>query len=603
MFYYNVDGFNPLFSDPITGEKPTPFHTLSWTCQFPFENDTVYFAHSFPYTYSDLQEYLTELINDPKKSQWCTVDTLCHSLAGNRVYVLTIFSPIEGAQVLLFKKRVIVVTARVHPGETPSSWVMKGLIDLLTGDTTIAQTLREKFIFKLVPMLNPDGVIVGNNRYSLSGRDLNRTYKTLLKDAFPPTWHLRRMVRRMLEDYEVCLYCDLHGHSRKPNMFVYGCENPSDSPNYLREQIFPLVLGQHAPNMFSFAQCKFHMHKQREGTGRVVMWLMGVTNSYTLEVSFGGSTLGERRATHFSTSDYRTMAEYLCLAIADYFDDSKAKVRCYFNEFEAGKTMENSGIPRFLFDSLGENLFYSNLSNPGHRRPIHCHPYVYRCVVKGSESSVESALTEDQIDESLNKGKQQLEKKSGGTGVIQNETGERTSLTCKKMLKKRLFSCKSNPTKLSGVDHTKPNRQRYQKSVELQNQERCVSNYNLIRKSSPRRTRLRSLLNLQRNIIAQALVLRESSPLHKKLTKTILKETLAMSENLSKELQLLNEADRRSFKHEIAEKNKNKAIAVGCQKRELKCSFVKLILRLLLLSRSIWIKALKIAKVKDTLRT
>ena len=40
-----------------------------------------------------------------------------------------------------------------------------------------AQKLRRKFVFKLVPMLNPDGVIVGNYRTNLAARDLNRTYK------------------------------------------------------------------------------------------------------------------------------------------------------------------------------------------------------------------------------------------------------------------------------------------------------------------------------------------------------------------------------------------------------------------------------------------
>lgn len=51
-------------------------------------------------------------------------------------------------------------------------------------------------VLQVVPMLNPDGVIVGNYRCSLAGRDLNRYYKTLLRDSFPCVWHTRNMVER-----------------------------------------------------------------------------------------------------------------------------------------------------------------------------------------------------------------------------------------------------------------------------------------------------------------------------------------------------------------------------------------------------------------------
>lgn len=82
----------------------------------------------------------------------------------------------------------MVLTARVHPGETPSSWMMKGFIDFLTGESNQARYLRDQFIFKLVPMLNPDGVIVGNSRCSLTGRDLNRQYRTVIRETYPSVW-------------------------------------------------------------------------------------------------------------------------------------------------------------------------------------------------------------------------------------------------------------------------------------------------------------------------------------------------------------------------------------------------------------------------------
>lgn len=44
---------------------------------------------------------------------------------------------------------------------------------------------------------------------------------------------------------------------------------------------------------FSFHSCNFKVQKCKEGTGRVVMWRMGILNSYTMESTFGGSTLGE----------------------------------------------------------------------------------------------------------------------------------------------------------------------------------------------------------------------------------------------------------------------------------------------------------------------
>ena len=52
--------------------------------------------------------------------------------------------------------------------------MFSGILHYLTGDTEAAETLRKLFIFKIVPMLNPDGVIVGNTRCNLAGADLNR---------------------------------------------------------------------------------------------------------------------------------------------------------------------------------------------------------------------------------------------------------------------------------------------------------------------------------------------------------------------------------------------------------------------------------------------
>ncbi|XP_030246170.1 cytosolic carboxypeptidase Nna1 isoform X5 [Drosophila navojoa] len=302
-------------------------YTLTFTIEFEHDNDTVFFAHSYPYTYSDLQDYLMEIQRHPVKSKFCKLRLLCRTLAGNNVYYLTVTAPSNNEDTMRQRKKSIVVSARVHPSETPSSWMMKGLMDFITGDSTVAKRLRHKFIFKLVPMLNPDGVIVGNTRNSLTGKDLNRQYRTVIRETYPSIWYTKAMIRRLIEECGVAMYCDMHAHSRKHNIFIYGCENKRNPEKRLTEQVFPLMLHKNSADRFSFESCKFKIQRSKEGTGRIVVWMLGITNSYTIEASFGGSSLGSRKGTHFNIQDYEHMGRAFCETLLDYCDENPNKER------------------------------------------------------------------------------------------------------------------------------------------------------------------------------------------------------------------------------------------------------------------------------------
>ncbi len=65
---------------------------------------------------------------------------------------------------------------------------MHGVLDFLTGSDPSAITLRSKLDFRIVPMLNPDGVIVGNSRTDGCGDDINRRWSNPSRSSHPTVY-------------------------------------------------------------------------------------------------------------------------------------------------------------------------------------------------------------------------------------------------------------------------------------------------------------------------------------------------------------------------------------------------------------------------------
>lgn len=119
--------------------------------------------------------------------------TLCKTIHGEDCDVVTISSRDNLED--YHKRKGVVLTARVHPGETVGSWMMRGLLYFLTDPEDLeARLLRENFVFKVIPMLNPDGVINGNYRCSLAGCDLNRRWKAPSSVIHPEIYHTKKLV-------------------------------------------------------------------------------------------------------------------------------------------------------------------------------------------------------------------------------------------------------------------------------------------------------------------------------------------------------------------------------------------------------------------------
>lgn len=196
--------------------------TLSFTFRTPENPKAItYLAFTYPFTYLDLQHYLNKIDAKMLKQNLTSADTIYYhrecaikSLEDRRLDILTISShhnisteredPLEGmfpeaTEKRSFKfrgKRIIFVSARVHPGETPSSFVFNGFLNfLLNRDDPIAILLRRIYVFKLVPMLNPDGVARGHYRVDTRGVNLNRVYINPSLEDHPTIYAAKILIR------------------------------------------------------------------------------------------------------------------------------------------------------------------------------------------------------------------------------------------------------------------------------------------------------------------------------------------------------------------------------------------------------------------------
>lgn len=318
------------------------YYTLTFQYTFEHDADTVYFAHCYPYTYTDLQNYLTVLSMDPVRSKYCRQRVLCETLCGNVCDLLTV-TQFGATARQLAARRGVVVSARVHPGESNASWMMKGFIDFIVSEHPDARTLREHFIFKIVPMLNPDGVITGNYRTGLAGVDLNRVYRSPARELYPTVYNMKLMMHRFRQDREVVLYIDFHGHSRKQNIFAYGCNAAlHEAENKMKEQVFIRMLELNGPGHFSLPFSRFHVKASKESTGRVNTWReLKIMNTFTIEATFCGSTIGPLRNFQFSQTEFEQVGPIVCDTLLDYFDPDPTKYNVILDELRNNRDKKN----------------------------------------------------------------------------------------------------------------------------------------------------------------------------------------------------------------------------------------------------------------------
>ncbi|KRW98099.1 hypothetical protein PPERSA_05995 [Pseudocohnilembus persalinus] len=321
------------------------YYSLSFKYECQESDDLIYFAHSFPYTYSRLNNYLDEVMEKYYEFNFIKRELLAKTLLMNNCDILTITNFEKNQQFLedfqnkklvdgLQKKDekfVIFVIARQHPGETPCSYVMEGIIDFLVQqDNKMVDFLLENCIFKIIPMMNPDGVIHGNYRCNLAGQDMNRKWGGPDYNIEPTVYYAKEQLRQLSthETLKIKLLLDLHGHSTKKGGFFYG--NPErKSKNQKNKQSdkiqnFPLLCCQ-KDKAFSFKECEFKQQPGKENTLRETIFEdFEIEYVYTQETSFYGYQVQNgSEVISFTQQKLKDMGKAMMQALYQWIQDEQ----------------------------------------------------------------------------------------------------------------------------------------------------------------------------------------------------------------------------------------------------------------------------------------
>lgn len=129
---------------------------------------------------------------------------------------------------------------------------------------------------------------------------------------------ITNIIANSKEPEPITSFIDIHGHSRKKSIFIYGPHFPLHNERYLKMRVLPKLLSE-GTEMFRFYSCKFRIQKSKLKAARVVLWKeFNIMNCFTLEASFHGYLNKDRQTVEFTTEMFEKMGEVLCSGFYEY---------------------------------------------------------------------------------------------------------------------------------------------------------------------------------------------------------------------------------------------------------------------------------------------
>ncbi len=164
-----------------------------------YQYDTIYFATGYPYTYSDLNNFISSIASNG----YLDTTILTISEQGIPVPLLVITDTSQKQD-----KDLVWIIARQHAFEAPSSYCTEGIINFFISNDPLAVKFRKNAIVYIVPMVDVDNVYSGASGRMQKPRDFNRDWDN------NPTWkavqEIIKLMQTTSEVYDFRIFIDIH---------------------------------------------------------------------------------------------------------------------------------------------------------------------------------------------------------------------------------------------------------------------------------------------------------------------------------------------------------------------------------------------------------
>ncbi len=182
------------------------------------------------YNYEDM---LIDL-NKWKFNPYIQIDSIGASVQNRTIWLVTL----TDKKIPDSLKYRVTMHVRTHPNEVQSFYITRKVIQILLSNLNFAEDFREKCIFNIVPMYNPDGVELGYARQNAHMVDLERNWESTTPE--PEVKALKELyIQFMTSDSPVKIALNMHGDGGAAKCyFVYHHQNGTSLEYAMLEQQF-----------------------------------------------------------------------------------------------------------------------------------------------------------------------------------------------------------------------------------------------------------------------------------------------------------------------------------------------------------------------------